>query len=646
MIYTIGCNRLIPSDSFQESTVEECLAYFKDKTSIQVDTETKGKDPHSKRIVCLQLGDKYNQWVIDVRTVNILLFKELVESKLALGQNIKFDYKFLRKAGILLNRCWDTMLAEAVLYCGYEKYGYGLDAICFRYLNITLDKSTRSSFLEIESEPFSDEQIIYAARDVMHLHGVAEMQWKKAKELNLLYCINLENEVLKALGDIEYNGMILNREKWLANTAKFQKEIEILEQKLDNLVLGEPRLAKHVPKFIQSNLFGFEERRLNINYASPLQIKGISHDLGFPIESTNDRELSKLVKRDGKGEVTWSAHEFFAILQDYRENAKVISTYGEGFLNYINKTTNKVHTSFWQVLNTGRVSSGSKDDNAPNLQNLPAKNDFRNCFEARPGFLWVSIDYSGQELNLMADGSSEDGFIDVLNRGEDLHCYAGSMMFKKTITKADKKERDKAKTINFGKPYGMGPPKLADTLGISLEEADQLFKEYAIAFPKLNRWLDTQGRFAKLNGYSLTFAPCYRRRFYPEMAQAKEARLLVKDIAKGTPEAKELWKKILTIEGQTERNGMNHPIQGSGADITKEALVGVRELIIRYNSEAGEEVAYLLCTVHDAIDVEVREDLAELFAKEMEDIMVACGNKYVTKVNMKVDTTITKMWQK
>lgn len=162
----------------------------------------------------------------------------------------------------------------------------------------------------------------------------------------------------------------------------------------------------------------------------------------------------------------------------------------------------------------------------------------------------------------MADGSGEQGFINVLNRGEDLHCYAGSMMFKKTITKADKELRNKAKTINFGKPYGMGPPKLADTLNITIEEANQLFEDYAKAFPKLNKWLNSQSYLAKKQGYSTTFAPCKRRRWYPDLAEAKRLRELAPTYEKGSEQSRNLWREIFKIEGQVERNGGNAPIQG------------------------------------------------------------------------------------
>lgn len=185
----------------------------------------------------------------------------------------------------------------------------------------------------------------------------------------------------------------------------------------------------------------------------------------------------------------------------------------------------------------------------------------------------------------------------------------------------------------------MGPPKLADTLNISLEEAEQLFKEYAKAFPKLNKWLEEQGKFAKHNYYSKTFEPCNRRRWYPDMVKVRE---LKTKLELTTDE----WKWCKKVEGQTERNGLNMPIQGSGADVCKEALILVRELILKYNQVYNEEVAYLVCTVHDAIDCEVREDIAEVFGKEMKEVMIMAGNKYVREVSMDIDLTITKQWQK
>jgi DNA polymerase I-like protein with 3'-5' exonuclease and polymerase domains len=630
MIYFVGQNNFFDGNKniIQNASVEDCLNYFKNHYSIQVDTETQGRDPHTKKIISLQIGDTNNQYVIDCRHIDILLFKNLLESKLCILHNAKFDYSFLKIAGIILERIYDTMLAECIIYCGYEKWGYGLDKLVKRYCNVTLSKDTRGEFYLVKDKPLTFKQIEYGSLDVKYLHDIKKQQEAKLSKYKLQYCANLEFEVVKALADIELNGMYLNTEKWLKLAEKYEDDLIKYEDALDELLLTDPILKNYYKSNGVINLFGEQERQLNINYSSPSQVQKLINYTGIELENTSNQALIANVNK----------HPLFGKLIDYRTSAKRVSTYGKSFLKYINNNTGRVHTNFWQILATGRISSGSEQMNAPNLQNIPNDNTTRNCFEAREGYSWVSIDYSGQELRLMADASNESGFIDCLNSGDDLHCFVGSMMFKRKITKADKDLRQKAKTINFGKPYGMGPLKLASTLKISMDEAESLFLEYAKAFPRLNKWLDKQGNKAKRNMYSSTYAPCLRRRWYPDMRRAKYLRAL-------NPTDTESWREIYKIEGSTERNGMNAPIQGTGADITKEALVGVRKLVSRYNKEYGT-CAYLICTVHDQIDVEVREDFAERFAKEMETIMIDCGNKYVSQVNMDVDTTITKMWVK
>lgn len=612
------------------ASVQECLDYFKHHTHIAVDTETEGRDPHTKSIISLQLGDTDRQYVIDCRVIPIKHFKSLLESKICILHNAKFDYKFLKAADIHIENIYDTMLAECIIYAGYDKFGYSLANLCSRYVSVTLDKSTRGDFFKLKDREFTDKQIQYAALDVAYLHQIMDMQLKLITKYDLSYCLNLENQVVKALGDIEWNGVDFDVDAWLKICNDYETQERRLLIELDNVVLTDKKLSKiYKPLTIQTNLFGYEERILTINYSSPLQMKKLFSELGYPVDNTDDRELSKLVNK----------HTFFKLLSEYREVTKVISTYGKGFLNYINPYTNKIHSSFWQILRTGRISSGEKGDKfdkgSPNMQNIPRDNKFRNCFIAGKNYSWVSIDYSGQELRLMADKSNETGFIDVLNKGEDLHCYAGSMMLGKTITKADKEIRDQVKTLNFGKAYGMGPSKLADKLNIPLDKAIELFNTYEKTFPNLNKWLKEQGELAKTQMYSTTFEPCKRRRWYPQMKEVIKL--------KENPETLSEAKKI---ESKVSRDGGNSPIQGCGADICKEALVGVRNLILAYNKKYNEEVAFLINTVHDAIDCKVRSDLANDFSKDMAAIMVACGNKYVTKVKMEVDITISPCWSK
>ena len=627
MIYTFGVHH----SDFQETTKEFIFSYFKAKEWVAVDTETTGKDPYSDKIISLQLGDAENQFFIDCRKVNIQEFRPILQRRKLIIQNSKFEYKMLKMCDIHIENIYVTMLAECVLYCGHKSWGYGLDILIERYTGNKISKEERAGFTKIGNRPFTKNQIEYGCKDVAYLHEIKAKQEIKAKELGLESTIALENQVVKALADIELNGMGFNSKAWTEIALQTALEAQGLKENLDNIILNDRILNPlYKPEYVQGDLFGFQARELKINYASPAQILKICHQLGYKIESTDEQHLASLKKK----------HEFFKVLIDLRGKNKIVSTYGESFLDYIHPVTGRIHTSFWQVVETGRVSSGSKSDNSPNVQNLPSDNRFRNCFIAKKGYLWVSSDYSGQEMRLMADASGESGFINVLNSGEDIHCFAGSKMFNKLITKEDKELRYQAKTINFGKPYGMGTKKLSSELEISIEEAEKLFKDYAESFPKLNKWLENQGNRAKKQGYSVTLGPIPRKRFYPELLESQSLR---KSVQRGD---KETWKKILMAEGQVERNGANSPIQGAGANMIKEALIEVRELTKSYNNRFGANSTNLINTVHDAIDDEVIAEEAKKFAKEKEEIMIEIGNKYVSKVKTEVDTTITKFWTK
>lgn len=318
--------------------VDDILNYFSNKSTIAVDTETAGRDPHIKGIISLQLGTPEDQFVIDCRDINILHFKELLENNLVLLHNSKFDYKFLKTAGINIENIYDTMLAECVLYCGYQKYGYGLKDLTKRYIGIDMNKETRGEFFMLKDRPFSIAQIIYAATDVKYLHKIRDKQLERAEKEDLLYTINLENEVVKALADIEYNGMYLNADQWLKNTFKYEKDLDTIVLELDALVLADPILSRKVAKNAQLDLFATDIRTTKLNYSSPLQMLRLLRFLGFDVMDSSDRTLSKL------------KHPFVEKLQKYREFSTIVNRYGRNFIEYINKNTNRVHTDFWQVL--------------------------------------------------------------------------------------------------------------------------------------------------------------------------------------------------------------------------------------------------------------------------------------------------------
>src|SRR5690606_3263404 len=152
--------------------------------------------------------------IIDVRNVNILDFKELLESKLCILHNSKFDYKMLKLEGIILERIYDVMLAESVLTTGYKNISLSLKDVLGRYLSIPMEKETRNKFITIGNLPFTAEMVKYAATDVMYLQMLKEMQLIKIVKEELEYCVNLENNVVKALADVEFNGVYLDENLW------------------------------------------------------------------------------------------------------------------------------------------------------------------------------------------------------------------------------------------------------------------------------------------------------------------------------------------------------------------------------------------------------------------------------------------------
>jgi DNA polymerase-1 len=607
------CGNQSWGSQFTSVTPKEIIDYFSNHESIQLDTETSGRDSRSKKIISLQLGDTDNQFVIDVRSVPIKLFKELIESKICLAHNAKFDYKFLLANGIVLNEIYDTMLAHVVIFNGLDMK-YGLDAVTKQLLNIDLSKETRSEFHKIEDRPFTDKQIEYAGLDVAYLHRIQEVQQKFIDKYDLQFAVNVENEAVKSFADIEYNGMYLDSDEWLKIAKENENSLNKLEYDLDEYLITK---GVKKPMNFGVNLFDETIRQLDINYSSPSQLLLLLREMGHLISDTNDRTLQK-IKKD----------TFVQLLLKSRELSKKISTYGRGFLDYINTTTGRIHTDFWQIKHTFRVGSGSKDMNAPNVQNIPSSNEYRNCFKPRPGYKWVSIDYSSQELRLMADFSNEDAFIDALNSGEDLHCFAYYKMTGEAITKADKDKRNKAKTINFGKAYGMSPYKLQDQLEITLEEAQVLFEQHAKAFPKLNSWLDAQAEFGKKNNY-IILNPIHKgRRWYQDGLNI-------------TPNTD--FKDKLKIQGEIGRQSMNTKIQGTAAVAVKMAMSNIRNYLI--DNLLWQDKVYMICTVHDQIDFEIHQDYLHI-VPDIEKIMVETANIFVDKVNMEVDTTITPHWQK
>ena len=603
---------------YELGTIEECVEYISKQPIVGVDTETEGKDFTTKKIVMFQIGTAERQYVIDTRTISIELLRDYLESKdtIKIFHNVKFDYKFIKSNyNIEVNNIYDTMLAECVLHCGKDKWGYSLNALTQRYLEISLNKEIRNKFIRLEGRPFSAEQICYGAQDVQYLLRIMDIQLDQINKLELYPTLILETRASLAFADIEYNGLCFDQESWLNNADTNEGLVHELELKLDEEILIN-RMTDFIDDYVQLDMFtpADELRKVNVKWSSPIQVKKVVNNyLKTKLDKVNAFELYK-----------YKDKPLITKYLQYKEKQKIASTYGKSFLKYVMKD-GKVRTSFWQVLNTGRVSSGSKEDRKPNMQNIPARNEFRNCFTAREGYSIVSVDYSGQELAIIAYGSQDPVWIKCRKNNEDLHSVCAELVFGDKWHTGDKKAlRTMIKTINFGLAYGMSKFKLSDTLNIDVDEADKLIKKYFAAFPNIKSFLHRLGRYGVEHGHIRTFKPYRRIRWFPNWFKGIH-----------------ISQKDFKVKGAIERASKNTPIQGTGADMIKHAMFLIRDHIKKFNLPC-----YMVTQVHDEIGIEVRDDFAEDWAKLQCKLMKEAGEYIIKGFDMTVDYTITKKWTK
>ena len=611
----IGTNS--PLNDIQTATIQECQAYCESKTVLGVDTETEGFDFTCKKLIMFQIGDKDRQYVIDTRDVDITPLKEVLQSNsiVKVLHNAKFDYKFIKKwAGISMEEMYDTFLAERVINCGKQDYGYSLSRCVERYIGHTLDKETRNKFIGLKGQPFTVDQITYGANDVVYLLDIREKQLAKIHSLELQQVTRLENAVVKVFSEIEYEGLNIDEDKWTAMAEQNVKLAYEQELKLDDIVLAHP-LLQHYRVPVQVDMFAAmdEVRKTHIKWSSPLQILELFQNLVPNLEDVNGKKLNK--------------HRYKHPLIDeyirYKERTKLANAYGTKFFNYVN-CDGKVHTNFSQILDTGRVSSSK-----PNMQQIPSDNTFRNCFTAPEGWVFVSSDYSSQELNVIAYGSQDPVWLEALEKGLDLHGVCADLVFEDKWRSADadakKKLRTQIKAINFGLAYGMGPFKLADTLQISKAEAEDLIEKYFTEFPNIRDFLTKLGTFGTRNGYITTFAPFKRRRWFDTWFP-------------------KIWDDRSKMQefGSIERASKNTPIQGSSADMTKLALIYIHREI----EESWSDSVKIVMTVHDQIDTICKEEVSDAWAIKMTELMEKAAKIIIPNGLLKADTNISQTWEK
>ena len=302
-------------------------------------------------------------------------------------------------------------------------------------------------------------------------------------------------------------------------------------------------------------------------------------------------------------------HEVVGFILEYRELAKLKSTYLDPLPKLINPKTNRIHTTYSQTTAvTGRLSSIN-----PNLQNIPVRTEIgrqiRKAFVAGEGYKLLAADYSQIELRILAHISEEDALVEAFQQGEDIHARTAAQLYGLEVSSVSADMRRLAKTINFGVLYGMSAHRLSREFEIPYEQANKFIKGYFSGYPKVNKYIQDTLEQARQQGYVETLLG--RRRFIPDINH-----------------------KNRTLREYAERTAYNMPIQGTAADIMKIAMVKLAPKLKDFN-------ARMLLQVHDELVIEVPEGKIEQAAKVVKEVM---QETYKLKVPLLVEVGIGNNW--
>ncbi|MEW6510345.1 MAG: DNA polymerase I [Bacteroidota bacterium] len=505
------------------------------------------------------------------------------------GQNIKYDTLVLMNHGIGVEGIdFDTMVASYVLRADGQ---HNLDALAMEFLRYKMisyedlvGKGKQAKpITEVPLEAITD----YSAEDADMTFRIRELQIPRLQQLDLLkLCEQIEFPLIPALARMEFEGITLD----VAYLADMSKEMERL---LENLVGEIHRLAGGA---------------FNIN-STPQLREVLFTRLGLPTARRTKTGFSTDV---AVLETLRGKHPIIEKLLEYRQLTKLKSTYIDALPSLINPKTGRVHTSFNQtVAATGRLSSSD-----PNLQNIPIRTEIgrsiRKAFVPRtPGSVLMSADYSQIELRIMAHMSGDEGLLAAFRNDEDIHASTASRVFGVAPGDVTREMRRKAKEVNFGIMYGIGPFGLSGRLEISQTEAREIIARYFSRFPRVKEYITSTLEGARQQGYVATLTG--RRRYLPDITSRNQ-----------------------NIRGNAERQAINMPIQGTAADLIKLAMIRLDDAIRRKGLRSR-----MLLQVHDELLLEVPK--GEM--NEAEDLVRGTmQNAMQLSVPLKVDVGTGSNW--
>lgn len=558
-----------------------------------LDIETNGLDPFTCELVTLQILTESGKKFIALNDNSIKKCKDVLERCVIVGQNIKFDSKFLKhRYGITLYNVYDTYIAEIAISGGLlaSRKGASLKDLALKYCGVNLDKSAQCTFEK--GQELTMDQVEYTINDLLYLPEIMRQQKAKIRALGIQETIDIEMKALPAVVWLELSGISVNTDK----INDIRKQVIESKEKAENYLLNELQEGNG-----QKTLTG-EEVQTKINLNSSGQLLRLLKKKGYGINSTSAKALSELESDD-----------IIKAVQEYRQASKMLSSFVDSIPTKINPVTNRVHSNFNQY----GAKSGRFTCSGPNIQQQPKSYDWRDIFQAEPGNKLITADYSQIELRILGQVAGDKEYIKAYNEGQDLHKLTASKVFGLSLEEVPKEKRSIAKTVNFGIAYGMWTGGLIGNLnkaGISLgeEEAKAIIKGFHRSYKQVSSYLDRTSKDG-LKNLNLYNAAGRLIKFNPPEDERQE--------------------------GNIKRESKNLPIQSLCADMLK---IAIGELFLKLEPMGVKFVN----TVHDEIVLECSEDQADKVAVILRTEMEKAGKRFLPDIPCIAETTISNRWEK